>query len=201
MHEITGWLDGLGGASAYAAVAVLVCCEVAVPFGFLLPGETSAVLGGVLAHEQRASVIGMAVAAVAAALAGDSIGYLMGRLTGARLRANDRTDRRADRLREAGRLMDRHGAAAVFFGRFLPFVRSAVPPLAGATGMPYRRFLSADVPAALIWGTGSVLAGWAAGAAWTRYQHTLAGAALGLLGVAAVAAVLVQARRRGRRRG
>ncbi|MFJ6214744.1 DedA family protein [Streptomyces sp. NPDC092296] len=202
MEQITDWLNSLAGAPAYGAVAVLVFCEVAVPFGFLLPGETSVVLGGVLAHRERVSVAAVAAVAVAAAIAGDSTGYLIGRLTGNRLTAGKPTGRGADRLRRAGELMDRHGPAAVFFGRFIPFVRSAMPLTAGATRMPYPRFLLFDALAALLWGTGSACVGYAVGAAWPRFAHALGGSLLLLVVVVlvTVAAVRLWQRHRSRRR-
>ncbi|MGA5699944.1 DedA family protein [Peterkaempfera bronchialis] len=196
MHQITDWLNDLSGTPAYGAVALLVFCEVAVPFGFLLPGETSVILGGVLAHRAHTSLAIVAAVAVAAAIAGDSTGYLIGRLTGTRLRA----DRPADRLRRAEELMDRRGPAAVFFGRFLPFVRSAIPLLAGASRMPYPRFLLFDALAALLWGTGSALTGYAVGAAWNRFVHALGGSLLALAAAAAVTVLTIHLRRRHHRR-
>ncbi|WP_055588348.1 DedA family protein, partial [Peterkaempfera griseoplana] len=186
MHLITDWLNQLGGAPAYGAVALLVFCEVAVPFGFLLPGETSVVLGGVLAQRDHVSVVLVAAVAVAAAVAGDSTAYLVGRLTADRIRSARPAGRSAQRLRRATELMDRHGVAAVFFGRFIPFVRSAMPVLAGSGRMPYLRFLLVDALAALLWGTGSALLGYAVGAAWNQAAHALGGSLLAL--AAAVAA-------------
>ncbi|WP_377271732.1 DedA family protein [Peterkaempfera sp. SMS 1(5)a] len=201
VHLITDWLNDLGGAPAYGAVALLVFCEVAVPFGFLLPGETSVVLGGVLAQRDRTSIALVAAVAVGAAVIGDSTAYLIGRLTADRIRTTRPAGRGAQRLRRAGELMDRHGAAAVFFGRFIPFVRSAMPLLAGSSRMPYARFLLFDALAALLWGTGSALLGYAAGAAWNRVAHALGGSLLALAAVAAVALLAVRMRRRHRRVG
>lgn len=201
MHLITAWLNDLAGAPAYGAVALLVFCEVAVPFGFLLPGETSVVLGGVLAHQQRASIAVMAATAVAAALAGDSTAYLVGRLTARRIRSGHPSARRTERLRRAEELMARHGAAAVVVGRFIPFVRSAMPVLAGTSRMPYPRFLLFDAVAALGWGTGSALLGYGVGAAWADVAHAVGGSLLALAAVAAVTVLVVRARRRGARRG
>lgn len=82
-------------------------------------------------------------------------------------------------------LIRRRGPAAVFVGRFLAFLRSLVPALAGASNMPYRRFLLYNAIGGLLWGVGNVLVGYAAGAAYER--------AVGLVGrtVAVVTAALV----------
>jgi membrane protein DedA with SNARE-associated domain len=45
----------------------------------------------------------------------------------------------------AERVFTRHGAWAVFFGRFIALLRIFAGPLAGSLRMPYRRFLVANV--------------------------------------------------------
>src|SRR6476659_9285811 len=85
MHSITDWLANSSGAAVYAIVAALVFCEDALFFGFVLPGETAVVLGGVVAGQGRVSVYWLAAAVVLAAGAGDSVGYEGGRRFGPRI--------------------------------------------------------------------------------------------------------------------
>jgi membrane-associated protein len=56
--------------------------------GFVVPGETAAVLGGVAASLGHASLAVMMVSVVAAAIVGDSVGYEVGRHFGPRLVVN-----------------------------------------------------------------------------------------------------------------
>jgi membrane-associated protein len=48
--------------------------------------------------------------------------------------------------------MSRHGGRAVLLGRFVAVVRTLVPHLAGATGVPYRHIAPYSVVAAPLWG-------------------------------------------------
>ncbi|SDN71593.1 DedA family protein [Streptomyces wuyuanensis] len=92
-----------------------------------------------------------------------------------------------------------HGAAAVFTSKFIGFARTFVPYAAGASGMPYRRFLRWSAAASLVWGCGTVALGYFAGAAAIEFLHSagLVGAlALSAVTVPALIVVKVRARRR-----
>jgi membrane-associated protein len=65
----------------------------------------------------------------------------------------------AQRLREAEAFYERWGQWAVVVARFIPWVRTFTPILAGVARMPYRRFLVANVAGALCWGAGLVWLG------------------------------------------
>ena len=108
---------GLHGLAIYLTVGLLVFAEDAVFVGFVVPGETAAILGGVAASRGNASVVLVCVIVVVAAILGDNIGYLLGRRYGARLlqtRVLRRRERRVDRARRF--LLD-HGGPAVLAGR------------------------------------------------------------------------------------
>jgi membrane-associated protein len=53
--------------------------------------------------------------------------------------------------------------------RFFPWIRTFVPPIAGASKMNYYRFLSANIVGAVLWGAGITLAGfYAASLPWVK---------------------------------
>ncbi|HYR46949.1 MAG TPA: DedA family protein, partial [Thermoanaerobaculia bacterium] len=78
----------------------------------------------------------------------------------------------------------RKGAPAVAFGRFAAFFRSVVPAAAGAAKMPYRRFLPWNAAAGVVWGAGSALLGYFAGANYEAVVRWMGRAGLILLGAA-----------------
>ncbi|MER7169653.1 DedA family protein, partial [Micromonospora sp. NPDC000207] len=85
------------------------------------------------------------------------------------------------------------GGRGVMAARWLAFARTLAPRLAGAAGMPYRRFLPWNVAGAATWVTASVLAGYLAGESYATVSRLLGqatGALLVLLGCL-VAIVLV----------
>jgi membrane protein DedA with SNARE-associated domain len=180
-------LLGLSGAVVFLLVGVLVFAEDALFVGFVLPGETAAVLGGVEASRGHAGLVPMIVVVVAAAVAGDLVGYAVGRRVGPRLLRARILGRRRGRVDGARHLLARRGGPAVFVGRFVAFLRSAVPALAGAAQLPFRTFLAYDVAGGLVWGAGSTLLGYAAGNSYTTVEQVLGpGAAV----VAAVVSVV-----------
>src|SRR3954467_15486276 len=75
MHRLTDWLLGLQGVPVDALVGLLVFAEDALFVGFVLPGETAAVLGGVAASLGHASLAVMLVVVIGAAILGDTAGY------------------------------------------------------------------------------------------------------------------------------
>lgn len=191
MKSVTDWLGGLSGPVVYAVVAALVFAEDALFFGFVLPGETAAVLGGVLAHQGSVSLGWMLVTVVAAAVLGDSVGYEVGRRVGPRVLETRSLRRHADRIGRARELIRRRGPAAVLLGRFVAFFRALMPALAGVSRMPYRRFLLFNAIGGLLWGVGFVLLGYFAGAAYTRVEGTVGRTAALVVAGLAVVAVLV----------
>jgi len=137
----------------------------------------------------------MVIAASVGAVIGDSISYELGRRFGQRLGAT-RLGRRVgepnwSRARE---YVGRRGGRAVFFGRFLGVLRALVPAVAGWAGMRYRSFLTFNVAGGLLWATGTILLGVAAGSSWHIVEAWVGRA--GWLGTGLVAAaVLVVATR------
>ena len=84
VSSITTDLAGLSGTLALLLIAALVFGETAVFLGFVIPGETAAVLGGVLASRGRVSLPLLIVVVVVAAVTGPLIGYEIGRHLGGR---------------------------------------------------------------------------------------------------------------------
>jgi membrane-associated protein len=97
MSWLTDWLLGPHGAGLYLLVGLLVFAEDALFIGFLLPGETAAVLGGVAASRGHVALPVMMVVVAGAAIIGDSVGYEVGRRLGPRL-LNTRLLRQRQRL-------------------------------------------------------------------------------------------------------
>ena len=122
---MTGIVDQLLSAPAwlvYAAVGLLVFLEDAVFIGFIIPGETAAVIGGVAASRSHVDVGIMIAVVVVCAILGDSVGYEVGRHFGTRVLQSRHLTRHQDRLTAAQDTLSRKGGSAVFLGRFLTLV-------------------------------------------------------------------------------
>jgi membrane-associated protein len=78
-------LLNLHGWEAYALVGALVFAEAGILIGFVFPGETAVILGGVAASRGHIEIAALIVVVVVCAVAGDSVGYLVGQRWGRRL--------------------------------------------------------------------------------------------------------------------
>ncbi|MEC3914954.1 DedA family protein [Nocardia sp. CDC160] len=152
----------------YLVVTLLVFAEDAIFVGFVVPGETAAVLGGVAASQGHVVLGVMIVLVVAAAIIGDSVGYEVGKHVGPRLLQAKMLDRHRGRLDKAQDYLARRGGWAVFLGRFTAFFRAMMPALAGTSRMPYRRFLIFNAAGGIVWGTTFVVLGYVAGQSYER---------------------------------
>lgn len=199
---MSGVLDGLltvPAPVAYLLIFLLVFGEAAIFVGFVLPGETAVVLGGVLASRHSISLTALMILVVVAAVIGDSVGYEVGKYFGERVlrwRPLRKHERRIDGAR--GYLRTR-GAYAVFLGRWTAFLRAVMPGLAGVSRMPYSRFLLFNALGGLVWGTTFCLVGYLAGSSY-RVVEQRVGTAGALVMAALVLGALIAWHLR-RRRG
>jgi membrane protein DedA with SNARE-associated domain len=198
---MSGLLDRLlsiQGPLLYALIAAVVFVEDALFVGFVVPGETAAVLGGVAASLGHASLPVMIVVVAAAAIVGDSVGYEVGRLFGSRLLASRLLRSRQERLDGARAFLARRGGMAVFLGRFVAFFRAVMPALAGIAEMHYRRFLAYNAAGGIVWGAGAVLLGYLAGNSYAAIERTVGRDIAIAVALVAVAALIVWRLRRHR---
>jgi membrane-associated protein len=193
----------LAGPLVLVAVFALPALEASTLLGIVVPGELALLLGGVVAHQGRVPLWAVVVAGVAGAVVGDTVGYAVGRRVGERLLAHlPRRLVEPGQVERATALVRRLGGRAVFVGRFTAALRALVPGLAGIAGMPYRSFAAWNLAGGVLWATGVVLLGFAAGRTWRTAERVAGRAGLVLLGtvvVIAAAVVLVRRRRSGRR--
>lgn len=199
LDQIQNFLLGHGGVVAYLIVFGLVFAEDALFVGFVIPGETAAVLGGVLASRGSVNVWVMMGVVVAAAIAGDTVGYEFGRHLGTRVLQVRPLRRHQHRVQRAQDFVRGRGAPSVFLGRFVAFFRAMVPGLAGMSGMPYRRFVAWNALGGIVWGVGCVLVGWIAGNSFARVEQVAGTAAAIAVAVIVLAAIVFWVVRRRRR--
>lgn len=174
----------------YLTVFLLVFVEDAIFVGFVVPGETAAVLGGVAASQHHTELWATIVLVIAAAISGDSVGYEVGRHFGTRLLAAHFLDRYRGRLDRAQDFLARRGGWAVFLGRFTAFFRAVMPALVGTSRMAYPRFLAYNAAGGAIWGATFVAIGYVAGNSYEKVAKTV-GRDMGIVVVVIVVIAVV----------
>jgi membrane-associated protein len=193
LPDLSPDLGSLTAGAVYAVVFGFVFVESGLLVGFFLPGDTILFGAGLVSAEPRSGVLlGLLVAgAFVAAVSGDSVGYATGSRLGRawleRRVAAGRLDVR--HLRRAEQFYERYGWWAVVAARWVPWVRTFTPILAGTSRMGYARFLSANVVGALAWAVGlPVLGHLAASSPWLRLaSYAVAGGFVALSVVVGVA--------------
>ena len=181
---------------AYVALAGLVGIESA---GIPLPGETALFTGAVLAHDGKLSIVVVIVVAAAAAIMGDNLGYLGGRRVGRSVveRGGPFVDYRRRALDQADRFFQRHGAKAVFLGRWVTGLRIWAAWVAGMTYMPWRTFFTFNALGGICWAISIGLAGYFAGHAAQKLVERLGlGAAVVVIALGAAALLFLRIRHR-----
>lgn len=191
--SITEWavwlMETLGGPGAGLAIAVEnlfppIPSEIILPLAGFTASRGELSLASALVWTTVGSVVGAIAMYVLAALLGrERLHRLVERLP--LLKVSD--------VHRAERWFARHGSKAVFFGRFVPVVRSLISIPAGMERMPPTRFVALTALGSGIWNSGFVLAGYVLGENWTTVQ-TYAGLytwAVVIVAVAAMAGFLV----------
>jgi membrane-associated protein len=154
----------------YLVVAAIVFIETGLLFGFFLPGDSILFSAGLVAAAHGNINIVILVSAIfLAAFFGDQVGFVIGRVVGRPYLDKKQSPRMQRMIVNAENFYEKTGWWAVVAARFFPWIRTFVPPIAGAAKMNYYKFLSANVLGALLWGVGITLAGfYAATLPWVK---------------------------------
>lgn len=144
-------------------VALVIFAESGLLIGFFLPGDSLLFTAGFLMYTGVLPFnVHLAILILfAAAVLGDSVGYTFGRRVGHRIfnKPDARLFKREYILR-AQEFYEKHGSITIVLARFIPIVRTFAPIVAGASKMPYKRFLAFNLIGGLLWTAGITYAGY-----------------------------------------
>jgi membrane-associated protein len=156
-QQLEDLLSQVGPILFYLAVWGLVFVGTALLVGIVLPfitGDSLLFAAGIVAGllPDRISIWILAAGVAVAAVAGDQVGFVLGRRLGRPYlsRRKGRWIRTA--VQRTERFYRLFGWWSVVIGRYIPWGRVLVPPVAGIGGMAYWRFLTANVVGAFSWG-------------------------------------------------
>jgi membrane protein DedA with SNARE-associated domain len=187
-------LEQLPALLVYIVAALIVAAETATVVGLLMPGEATLLLVGFLAYLGTLRLVPTLIVMVVAAVLGDALAFRSGRRYGPRIRASRLGQWVGEhRWVRADAMLHRLGGRGVLAARWVAFVRTLLPRLAGSAGMPYRRFAPWNLVGVATWVLASVLVGYLAGTSYATVSRVLGQAtgAVLVLALAIVAIVLV----------
>ena len=183
-----GHLGRLIGDYGYYVVALFILLEgMCLPF----PTDTTIVTAAAFAAHGRLSLMVIFVISTTASAAGTTVAFYGGRRGGQFFERHSRKVNPKVLLRTRS-FMDRHGGLAVAIGRFIPFARMLISPLAGLSSMTLARFTVFNVVGAAVWSAVFCGIGYFFGHHPPALGHGLVrGAFVVVLGLALIIIVLV----------
>ena len=154
----------------YVIVGAIVFVETGILLGFFLPGDSILFSAGLVAAAHgNINIVILVTVIFLAAFFGDQVGFVIGRVYGRPYLEKRESKRIQSMIARADRFYEQTGWWAVVAARFFPWIRTFVPPIAGASRMNYYKFLTANALGALLWGVGITLAGfYAATLPWVK---------------------------------
>jgi len=134
----------------YGAVFLGIALE---SLGIPIPGETITLMGGFLAGSGELNYWLVLSSAIAGTVAGSTIGYWIGKLGGWPLLVRVGSFFRINEahLMEVKTQFSENAGRAVFFGRFVAFLRVLASPMAGISEMPFPQFMGYNVAGGTVW--------------------------------------------------
>jgi len=154
----------------YLLIGAIIFVETGILLGFFLPGDSILFSAGLVAAAHgEVNIVILVTVIFVAAFFGDQVGFVLGRTVGLPYLERHNGSRIQKMIECSERFYERTGWWAVVAARFFPWIRTFVPPIAGASKMNYYKFLSANALGALLWGVGITLAGYyAATLPWVK---------------------------------
>ncbi len=152
--------EGLFASAVLPTILVIVYVETGLLFP-LLPGESLLFTGGLLAAKGTLDIWILAPAVALVAILGDQTGYFIGRRIGPALfKKEDSRFFKKHYVTESHAFFEKYGAWAIILARFMPFVRTFTPVIAGVSYMRYPVYLAFDIVGGILWGGGVTVAGY-----------------------------------------
>ena len=163
-------LSSLAPFLIYLVIGLVIFFETGFLFGFFLPGDSILFSAGLVAAAHKdVNILVLVTIIFLAAFFGDQIGFVLGRLVGRPYLEKRDSPRMQSMIARSERFYQQTGWWAVVAARFFPWIRTFVPPIAGASKMNYYKFLTEYALGALLWGVGITLAGYyAATLPWVK---------------------------------
>ena len=163
-EQIVGWYGDVGPWFFYAIVWGLVFAGTGLFIGAFIPFITGDSLvfaaGLVAATHGDVNIWPMAIGVGVAAWLGDQVGYALGLHYGRPYLDKRKGKWLRGAIARSETFYRAWGWWAVVIGRFMPWARVFVPPIAGIAKMNYYKFFSANLFGAVTWGVGLTVAGY-----------------------------------------
>lgn len=141
------------GAWSYAILFLIVFVETGMVIFPFLPGDSLLFASGALAAMGAFNIGLLLFIFFTAAVIGDAVNYYIGKKVGTTISPDSFLGRfiNQEKMNRAEAFFERHGGKTIVIARFMPFIRTFAPFVAGASRMDYRYFFIYNVVGAALW--------------------------------------------------
>lgn len=144
LQNYGGWI--------YLILFLIIFCETGLVVTPFLPGDSLLFVTGTLAATGALNVQGVALLLMAASFSGDNSNYWIGRYLGPKvLRKEQSRFFNRSYLEKTQRFYEKHGGKTILVARFIPFIRTFAPFIAGIGRMRYLRFVLYSLGGSVFW--------------------------------------------------
>lgn len=141
------------GSWSYVILFLIVFVETGIVIFPFLPGDSLLFASGALAAMDAFNIVLLIIVFFVAAVLGDTVNYQIGKKVGTAISPNSFLGRVIDqeKMTKAENFFNRHGGKTIVIARFMPFIRTFIPFVAGASRMNYSYFIFYNVVGAALW--------------------------------------------------
>jgi membrane-associated protein len=172
-------------------IFIIILIESGFVFGFFLPGDTLLFSAGIFAHVGLFFVQPLIVLCISAAIIGGYIGYFSGKKIGPRLfKKEESLFFKKKYVKTAEDFYNKYGNLTILFARFIPFVRTFSPIIAGIGNMPKRTFTFFNIIGGIFWPTIVILLGYYVGEKIPYIEFYLLPIMLGVIALSVIPLII-----------
>lgn len=154
------------------AIGLMIFAESGLLFGFIFPGDTLLLAAGFFAGQGKLPIVWLIVVTVIAAVIGDNVGYRIGRKLGPKVfKRDDGLLLRRDYIKKTRSFYNRHGGKTIVIARFVAYIRTFAPVVAGVGKMQWQLFAFYNFFGGLLWGISLPMIGYLIGRSFAGIDH------------------------------
>ena len=140
------------GTWTYVILFLVITGETGLVIAPLLPGDSLLFAAGTFAARGDLNLWVLFISLSVAAVLGDALNYTVGRYLGPKLfRKDESRFLKKENLERTHHFFEKYGPVTIIIARFLPFVRTFAPFVAGMGRMGYPRFFAYNVVGGVAW--------------------------------------------------
>lgn len=139
------------GTLTYIILFGIIFMETGLVFTPFLPGDSLLFAAGAFAALKTLNIWWLFFLLAIAAVLGDTANYWIGYFFGKKIVAHPKIPIDEEHIKETQKFFHKHGGKTIIMARFMPFIRTFAPFVAGVGRMNYGKFFSYNVIGGILW--------------------------------------------------